>query len=265
MPTYNHSRYIAEAIESFLMQETHFRSHLYISDDASTDATTSIAEEYATLHPDAITLIKKERNDGLMENYRTLLNAVQEDYIAILESDDYWTNPLKLQMQYNLMEQNQDYGLTFTRCRLLIDGVLQDAENVADIVKKHNGELYSYLLLRALIWSPTIMFRRSSYQSYCSIAEYIELGFKTFDAPLILSIAANKKIGYIEDFTAVYRIQPTSISNTNSLQKRLAFEHSSSRIKSYVISKYGTGTLSMAKIRLRELIIYLRIIWRTIF
>ncbi|MCQ2335673.1 MAG: glycosyltransferase [Paludibacteraceae bacterium] len=262
MPTYNHSLYIAEAIDSFLRQQTSFPCKLYISDDCSTDTTAEIAKRYANENPDRITVICKSKNEGLMRNYKTLLDSVKEDYIVVLESDDYWTDSFKLQKQYDLMESCKECGLCFSRCDLLINGKIRHSDDVSHIVESNNGSLYSYLLLRALVWSPTIFFRRASYLDFCSIDDYIRLGFKTFDAPLILSIAANEKLCYIGDITAVYRISSTSISNNKSLKSRLAFECSANKIRRYVISHYGYGNLSWFKIRCREIELQLRIIWR---
>jgi len=44
--TYNHERYIRDAIEGFLMQKTNFRYEILIHDDASTDDTANIIREY---------------------------------------------------------------------------------------------------------------------------------------------------------------------------------------------------------------------------
>jgi len=262
MPAYNHSKYIAEAIESFLLQQTSFPCKLYISDDCSTDGTAEIADRYAAAHPDSLKLLRKKSNEGLMRNYKTLLDAVTEDYVAILESDDRWSDPLKLQKQFDLMESRPECGLCFTGCNLLTDGLLQTARDVSAIVDSYNGNLYPYLLLRALVWSPTILFRRSAFLKYCSVDEYIKRGFRTFDAPMILSIAANTKLCYIKDVTAVYRISSDSISNNRSLRRRLAFEKSNDEIRSYVISLYGRGGLSPLTISLRKAVIHSRIILR---
>ena len=54
MPTYNHEKYIAQAIESALMQKTDFAWELLIHDDCSTDGTLRIAQRYAQLHPQQI-------------------------------------------------------------------------------------------------------------------------------------------------------------------------------------------------------------------
>ena len=57
MPTYNHEKYISQAIESVLMQKTNFAWELLIHDDCSTDGTLRIAQHYADLRPQQIKLI----------------------------------------------------------------------------------------------------------------------------------------------------------------------------------------------------------------
>lgn len=52
MPTYNHERYISQAIESVLAQKTNYPYELLIHDDCSTDSTLAIAQNYTTKHPD---------------------------------------------------------------------------------------------------------------------------------------------------------------------------------------------------------------------
>ena len=57
MPTYNHEKYIAQAIESALMQKTDFAWELLIHDDCSTDGTLHIARRYANF-------IRSKSNEG---------------------------------------------------------------------------------------------------------------------------------------------------------------------------------------------------------
>lgn len=262
MPTYNHEKTIAQAIESFLAQQCSFPVELCICDDASTDATAQIAAQYQAKYPNQITFIAKPANQGLMRNYQTLLQVAKGEYVAILESDDYWTDPLKLQKQVDFLDANPEYGLSFTGVSFLQDDVLLPADNVAGIVAKHSHDMYSYLLLRSIIYSPTACFRRSLFDAYCNIDEYVRLDFKTFDYPVWLSLARFSKIHYLAQNTAVYRISGTSISNTSNAQKRLNFEFAVNKIRHYVVGLYGTGTLSMGAIRNREAVIAARILWR---
>lgn len=264
MPTYNHSATIAQAIESFLAQKCSFDIQLLISDDASTDSTLSIARRYEAEYSDKIVVITKPENEGLIANYKTLVSRADGEYLAILESDDYWTDPLKLQKQVDFLDANADYGLSFTKVRFLQDEVLRKGYDYSELVERLHGELYSYMLLRSIIYSPTVVFRRSLFEKYCNIDDYVDGRFITFDYPVWLSIAAHSKCHFLNDMTSVYRISSKSISNTSNLRKRLEFEKGVSDIRSYVTRLYGTGNLSGAKIWCRECLLQLRIIFRHI-
>lgn len=262
MPTYNHSATIAQAIDSFLAQKCSFDIQLLISDDASTDSTLSIARRYEAENPDKIEVISKPENEGLISNYKTLVSRADGEYLAVLESDDYWTDPLKLQKQVDFLDANTDYGLSFTRMRFLQEGVLRNGDDYSELVGKLQGKLYSYMLLRSIIYSPTVVFRRSLFEKYCNIDDYIAGKFITFDYPVWLSIAAHSKCHFLKDLTSVYRISSNSISNTSNLRKRLGFEKGISAIRSYITGLYGTGNIGGIRIWMREVVLQLRIIWR---
>jgi glycosyltransferase involved in cell wall biosynthesis len=110
MVTYNHENYIAQAIESVLMQKTFFNYRLMIGEDCSTDGTRKIVSEYAEKYPDKITAFLNETNLGLVENAIKIYNACTAKYIAMLEGDDYWTDPNKLQNQVDFLESNSTYS-----------------------------------------------------------------------------------------------------------------------------------------------------------
>jgi glycosyltransferase involved in cell wall biosynthesis len=106
MITYNHEKYIAQAIEGVLMQQTTFRYELVISDDSSLDNTLNIIKEYQERHPNIIRIIYREKNLGSMRNFSDTFNYCNGKYIAICEGDDYWTDSLKLQKQVDVLENN---------------------------------------------------------------------------------------------------------------------------------------------------------------
>lgn len=110
--TYNHRNYIEQAIEGALMQKTNFSYEIIIADDCSTDGTKEIARSYKEKYPDLITLILQEENIGAAKNWMQLINKPSSRYIAYCEGDDYWTDPNKLQMQVDFLENNQEYVAT---------------------------------------------------------------------------------------------------------------------------------------------------------
>lgn len=114
--TYNHEKFIAQAINSVLEQKTNFEFRLIIGDDCSTDKTQSIVKDYAQQYPARIKTVLLSEHLGLYHENRIgiqVLKSSTAKYIALLDGDDYWTSPYKLQMQINLLEKNQDCTICF--------------------------------------------------------------------------------------------------------------------------------------------------------
>jgi len=114
--TYNHERYIADAIEGFLRQKTNFKFEILIHDDASTDRTQSIIREYEEKHPDIIKPIYQKENQHSQGKNATVINCSRSKgkYIALCEGDDYWTDEYKLQKQVDYMESHEGCTYCFT-------------------------------------------------------------------------------------------------------------------------------------------------------
>jgi len=106
MITYNHETYIREAIDSVLMQQVNFPYEIVIGEDHSTDATRTIVRDYQRRHPDKIRLRLSRENlySRKLDPGTATHCACRGKYIALLEGDDYWTDPLKLQKQVDFME-----------------------------------------------------------------------------------------------------------------------------------------------------------------
>ena len=108
--TYNHEKYISQALEGFLNQKTTFPIEIIIHDDASTDRTPDIIINYASRYPTLITPILQNENQYSQGKIITekLIMQAKGKYIAFCEGDDYWTDPNKLQEQVDILERNID-------------------------------------------------------------------------------------------------------------------------------------------------------------
>ena len=113
MITYNHESYIHQAIEGVLTQNTTFPYKLVIGEDYSADGTRKICQEYANLYPDKIDLLPSSSNLGMQRNFSRTLNVCTGKYIALCEGDDYWTDPMKLQKQIDILENENHIGKSF--------------------------------------------------------------------------------------------------------------------------------------------------------
>ncbi|WP_291401671.1 glycosyltransferase [Daejeonella sp.] len=109
--TYNQEKYIAEALDGFLMQKTNFNYEIIIGDDCSTDATRTIIEEYSERYPGKIQLLTSQKNGGAIPNMLKALSTANGKYIALCDGDDYWTDSRKLQMQVDFMENHPDSSI----------------------------------------------------------------------------------------------------------------------------------------------------------
>ena len=114
--TYNQEKYIEDAIKGFLIQETKFPFEIIIHDDASTDNTPKIIQQYEKQYLKVIRPIYQTENQyskkiSLWADLTFPLALGK--YIAICEGDDYWTDPFKLQKQVDFLEENHDVIMTF--------------------------------------------------------------------------------------------------------------------------------------------------------
>lgn len=106
--TYNHSQFIAKAIEGFLMQKCDFNIEIIIGDDCSKDGTTQIIDSYAVKYPKIKHLVA-EKNMGPTLNIIRVAQSARGKYVATCDGDDYWTDPFKLQKQVDFLESHPEY------------------------------------------------------------------------------------------------------------------------------------------------------------
>lgn len=109
---FNHERYLRDALEGFVRQETDFPFEVLVNDDASTDGTAAILREYAEKYPEIIRPFYQEKNlysQGVNIYDAVFYPVARGEYIAICEGDDYWTDPQKLQLQADFLDAHPDY------------------------------------------------------------------------------------------------------------------------------------------------------------
>jgi glycosyltransferase involved in cell wall biosynthesis len=203
MVTYNHEKFITQAIESVLMQDVNFPIELIIGEDCSTDGTRAIVKRYAEARPDIIRALFRERNLGASENFREVIAACRGEYIAYLEGDDYWTAPEKLQRQVELMEAGPEMAL----CHHTVDfvsweggcrKVLKTFPPASDRGPRHARDLIG----NNFIQSCSLMVRRSCLPAFDARSLALKIG----DWPLCYLAAERGGIGFLDLKMADYRI-----------------------------------------------------------
>lgn len=144
MSTYRHERFIKQAIEGVMMQETDFDIELVIGEDFSDDGTRTICENLATRYGPRIRLLPSDRSYGQSQNLSRIITACTGKYIAMCEGDDYWIDPDKLQKQVTFLETHPAHVMCFH----LVDTVdqegcpLEQPENDGQVREYHGLEFF---------------------------------------------------------------------------------------------------------------------------
>lgn len=120
MPTYNHGRFIAEALEGCLEQKTTFPFQIVVCDDFSTDNTRDIVDDYAARYPQIVRSYQPFNSKGA-NNFLEGLGKIRTKYIAFCEGDDFWTDSSKLQQQVDFLEANPLFTVSAHKVKILYD------------------------------------------------------------------------------------------------------------------------------------------------
>lgn len=107
---YNHKKYLRKCLDGFVMQKTNFKFEVLIHDDSSTDGSADIIREYEKQYPHIFKPIYQKENQfskGIDISWVYQYPRAKGKYIALCEGDDFWTDPNKLQEQFNLLENDE--------------------------------------------------------------------------------------------------------------------------------------------------------------
>ncbi len=264
--TYNHVNYIAKAIESVLMQKTNFNVELVIGDDFSTDGTMDILEKYQSTPNVDIKILNRKIGDkywtmrqekGRLYNYVNIIDNCIGKYIALLDGDDYWIDPNKLQIQIDFLENNPEYGLSHTDCNFLYqnEGRIENAinKNVTLNNKMHdNQNLFEYLLINKYrIRTASVVMRSDLLQKINSYPDniFISSNFPMGDTPKWLELSRISKFHYIDKPMVVYRLSENSACRPIDAIKDQLFRLRAIELRMYFISKYNISKRIRRKIK----------------
>ena len=227
--SYNHQNFIVEAIESALSQSGDFIHEILLSDDGSTDGTARIMERYAQKYPRRIRNISRTMNAGISENYRHAFAEAAGEYVAILEGDDYWTDPSKNFQQMDFLRSNDDAVMVFSKIEALDEArkariSLTRYNSLPRLLTGRNFAADESLNLIANFSST--MFRRDI------MVDLPEIVFSPRFNEISLSFYLDRlgKIGFIDKVMGTYRLNPesawTGASRISKLEQSIAIRKS---------------------------------------
>ena len=212
--TYQHAEYLEKCLESILMQQTQFPFEIIIGEDDSIDGTKEICIEYARKYPEIIRLFLRSRKDVIhlgdqptgIFNALANLSAACGKYVADCDGDDYWTDPLKLQKQYDYMHSNPNVTFCFHAAKYVY--LNNDKE---DKIKRASKCNTIFKIEDIILGGGGFFTTNSIFYKKDVMADIPHWLFKapSFDYPLALLCANEGLVGYIDEVMCVHLVGTT--------------------------------------------------------
>jgi glycosyltransferase involved in cell wall biosynthesis len=209
--TYNHSRYIGQALDNILGQQVDFPFEVVVADDCSTDTTPEIIARYQQQFPDRVRVLPNTVNVGVSRNVERGVLGGRGKYTAIIEGDDYWVDSSKLQRQVDFMEAHADYSMCFHNALVVYE---DDPSRQSHLMNTSEKTEYTLEDITKGWFIPTasIMFRSSSLLAFPAWFHESEVG----DLPLVALLAAKGRVGYLPRQMSVYRVHAKGVTRAGN-------------------------------------------------
>lgn len=215
--SYNHSQYIHKALDSIFMQKYEGEIELVVGDDNSTDNTLQIIKEYEGKDPRfKFKYLHSENNVGTTKNYQRSFHQCTGKYTAIIEGDDYWTSPYKLQKMMSFLDEHLECSMVSHNYFVYLEGEKKFYPRV------EIGSSFRRFGARELIHDniignfSTCMYRTSVLKSLPR--ELFDV--KSYDWIINIISGSEALLGFIEEPMSVYRIHSKGVwSQSNSNQQ----------------------------------------------
>ena len=209
--TYNHEKYIRDALEGIVKQKTNFRYEVFVHDDASTDNTQEIVKEYAKKYPGIIFPILQTENQysqGIHIFKTHILPKMNGEYIAICEGDDYWIDEYKIQKQVDFLDNNSEYSACVHNSLVLdlkkhesrlFNSAYEDYDLKIEHVLTEGGSDYQ---------TASLMYRKKFADEifYTKTPDFFSKAKGFGDYPLAIYLTLSGKVRYFSEIMSAYRV-----------------------------------------------------------
>ena len=188
IPSYNHSEYIEEAIQSVWAQ-TYPNIELIVIDDGSTDNSPTLISSLCSASPIKMTFISKH-NEGICNTLNQAIQLSSGKYISILASDDRYL-PRKLEYLIPLLE-SADSSVAFVYS---LNTVISTDTLVQNVPTEPVSELITHLNLEGDLFDDILLFK--STPTICSMV---------FRKQILLDIGLFNENYRFEDYDLLLRL-----------------------------------------------------------
>lgn len=242
--SYNREKLIGRAVESILLQSfTDFE--IIVIDDASTDNTEQVVR--SLMQKDLrIKYYKNKTNLGISKSRNYGVKLSNGEYIAMLDSDDYWIDNFKLQKQIEILDNDKNIGLigSAIRCEDENEKFIKN-----DIFNREDTKIRKVILSKNQFAQSSVLFRKDIFQETGGYDENLEV---CEDYDLWLKIGKVSKYANIQDVSTAYMIHSGGISKS----KKLLITTTTNQIIDKYKNDFPGYTLAKIKSLTRVLVTY---------
>lgn len=243
---YNQEQYIGQAVESILMQRFDGDLNLIVADDCSTDKTLDAIRSYEPNAPFPFVYLPNQTNLGIFKNYERAYAACDGDYIAILEGDDYWTDPNRLQKHIDFLESHSDCVMTMNR----LNNLYQESNRFVPQKWPFKND-FQYISARMLAMG-NLLGNLSACILRNSAVKKLKPGIfdiNTADWMLGLALGEWGYIAKLKDLSSVYRISNKGLWSRKSKKQKLHdLNETISRYDKFLEYRYSKEFSSLRRI-----------------
>jgi glycosyltransferase involved in cell wall biosynthesis len=261
--TFNHEPYIGEAVASVLEQRTAFDFEILVGEDGSTDGTRTLLERLRGRSPRELTLLPPSPRLGGTANLARTLAACRGQYVALLEGDDYWTSPAKLQKQVEFLDGRPECAMVFHDVRVVEQPRLAPdrGPDVARLRRQlarqaaggHDTVALDTLLREWVVPTGSVMLRRASCPPVPDWYRRSVVG----DWPLYALAGQHGDVGYIAEPLGVYRVHDQGVSWSRSpLQRCLDAIETGQRVDAHLGGRCRGVRQRLTLLHLRAALLY---------
>jgi glycosyltransferase involved in cell wall biosynthesis len=163
LPSYNHDRFVASALDSILAQ-TYQDFEIIITDDGSTDRSIDVLRTYE--RADSRIKLLLNRFNYETHSLNKCVHQARGEYIAVAHSDDEFA-PSKLEQQVNFLDKHPEVAAVFTAARI-VNQLGQELPNYTlfDNTNRSRHEWLRHFFLKGnCLCHPSVLIRRSVHDS----------------------------------------------------------------------------------------------------
>jgi len=236
---YNNGKYIEECVNSILMQKTNFKFNVIVADDKTPDDSVDKVKKLSARSDIEFVFIECKENLGHAGNYMRGFKACDAEYIAVMDGDDFWTDPHRLQKHVDLLDNHPEYAMSSNNRinanyekSIFIPRYKTGAYGFPIYKDFINGSSYLRLSIKNVITSglggnfSTCIYRKS-------IIDKLPPDFllSGLDPWMNILVCMNGFMAYFTETMSTYRIHNASLMGNKSQYKKL--QHTAKRIDQY--------------------------------